>query len=57
MPGAEHRLVVVEIRTSSDDAFSLCDIDGVQLQARRSNVGHGASEAAPVAEHNQVCRA
>jgi hypothetical protein len=33
-------------RIPSDDPFALCDIDRVQLQARRSHVGHGASEAA-----------
>jgi hypothetical protein len=45
---------VAESRTSRDDAFSLCDIDRMQPQARRSNIGHGASEAAPIAKHHQV---
>ncbi len=31
-------------RTPSNDAFGLCDIDRVQLEARCSNVSHGGSE-------------
>ena len=41
-------------RTSCDDAFSLCDIDRVKLQPRSSEVGHGASEAAPIAKRHRV---
>jgi hypothetical protein len=37
-------------RTPSDDTFGLWDIDRVQQEARCSNVGHGGSESAPVAE-------
>jgi len=37
-------------RTPRDDAFGLSDIDSVQLEARSSNVGHGVSEVAAVAE-------
>ena len=38
-------------RFPSDDTFGLCDIDRMQLKALCSNVSHGGSQSAPVAEH------
>ena len=45
---------IARSRISSDDPLSLLDIDRVQLEARCSNVGHGVSEAAPIAEHHRI---
>jgi len=54
--GKFRRPQIVGARTSGDDAVSLRDIDCVELQARRPNVGHGAVGAALVSGQHRAYR-
>ena len=51
---AAHRVVIAD--PAGADAFALCDVDGVQDQPWRPQIGHEVSQATRLADASEMAR-